>query len=181
VATTIGPNEMLVGGILVAIGLFLFLLRVRSTAARAVLGALLLLLIAYGVVQYRRVRSLASTSGGQAVTYFADAKVLVDDDLAVAARGSQGRKFSLPGNDALSVTADRKGPGQRPFVLHVMSADDFEAFSKKRPFHYAPAFESLAASVSRIDVLPPGAWVVVVDNSESGSPMTVHVRVVTNP
>jgi hypothetical protein len=181
VATTIGPNEMLVGGILVAIGLFLFLLRVRNTAARAVLGALLLLLLAYGVVQYRRVRSIASTSGGQAVTYFADPKVLVDDDVAVAARGSQGRRFSLQESDALAVTAERKGPGEKPFVLHVMSGDDFEAFSKKRPFHYAPAFESLAASVSRVDVLPAGAWVVVVDNSDSGSAATVHLRVVANP
>ncbi len=172
---------MLVGGVLVAIGLLLFILKVRSAIARALLGALLLLLVLFGVMQYRRVRSIPSTSGGQAVTYFADPKVVVDDDLAVAAHGSQGRKFSLEGNDALEVTAQRKSPGDKPFVLHVMSADDFEAFSKKRPFHYAPAFEALATLVARTDVLPPGAWVVVVDNSESGSALTAHVRVVVNP
>ena len=180
-ATTIGPYEMLIGGVLVAIGLLLCMLRARNAPARALFGVLLAALIAFGLTQYRRVRSIPSTSGGQEVTYFADPKVVVDEDIVVGARASQGRRFSLPGNEALAVTAAAKGRSDRPFIVHVMSADDFEAFSKKRPFHYAPAFEALATSVSRTDVLPPGDWVVVVDNSENASAMTVHVRVVVNP
>jgi hypothetical protein len=172
---------MLIGGALVAIGLFLCILRARSVAARAIFGALLAALVVFGLMQYRRVRSIPSTSGGQEVTYFADPKVVVDEDIAVGARASQGRRFSLPGNEALAVTAAGKGRSDHPFIVHVMSADDFEAFSKKRPFHYAPAFEALATSVSRTDVLPPGDWVVVVDNSDNASATTVHVRVVVNP
>jgi hypothetical protein len=181
VSTTIGPYEMLIGGVLVAIGLFLSILKVRNRPARVFLGALLAALIAFALMQYRRVRSIPSTSGGQEVTYFADPKVVVDEDIAVGARASQGRRFSLPGNEALAVTAAGKGRSDRPFIVHVMTADDFEAFSKKRPFHYAPAFEARETSVSRTDVLPPGDWVVVVDNSENASATTVHVRVVVNP
>lgn len=172
---------MLIGGVLVAIGLLLFILRLRSVPARAILGVLLAALIVLGLMQYRRVRSIPSTSGGQEVTYFADPKVVVDEDIAVAARASQGRRFRLPGNEALAVTAAGKGRSDRPFIVHVMSADDFEAFSKKKPFHYAPAFEAMAKQVSRTDVLPPGDWVVVLDNSENASAMTVHVRVIVNP
>lgn len=172
---------MLIGGVLVAIGLLLYILRVRNVPARAILGLLLAALIVFGLMQYRRVRSIPSTSGGQEVTYFADPKIVVDEDVAVGARASQGRRFSLAGNEALAVTAAGKGRSDHPFIVHVMSAADFEAFSKKRPFHYAPAFEALATSVSRTDVLPPGDWVVVVDNSDNASAMTVHVRVVVDP
>jgi hypothetical protein len=115
------------------------------------------------------------------VTYFADPKVLVDEDVAVGGRASQGRRFSVAGTEVLAVSAAGKGRSDRPFVVHVMSAEDFEAFSKKRPFHYAPAFEALATLVSRTDVLPAGDWVVVVDNSENAAAATVHVRVVVNP
>jgi hypothetical protein len=181
VATTIGPNEMLIGGALIAIGLLLSILRVKSVPVRAILGAVLAALVVFGLLQYRRVRSIPSTSGGQEVTYFADPKVLLDEDVAVNPRASQGRRFSLPGNEVLAVSAAGKGRSERPFIVHVMSADDFEAFSKKRPFHYAPAFEALATQVSRTDVLPPGNWVVVVDNSDNASAATVHVRVVVNP
>jgi hypothetical protein len=181
VATTIGPNEMLIGGALVAIGLLLSILRVRSVPVRVLLGALLAGLVVFGLVQYRRVRSIPSTSGGQEVTYFADPKVLVDEDVAVGGRASQGRHFSVTGTEVVAVSAAGKGRSDRPFIVHVMSAEDFENFSKKRPFHYAPAYESLATLVSRTDVLPPGDWVVVVDNSENASAATVRVRVVVNP
>jgi hypothetical protein len=179
-ATTIGPYEMLIGGALVAIGLFLSILRVRNVPARVFFGALLAALIAFGLIQYRRVRSIP-TSSGQEVTYFADTMVAIDEDIAVGARASQGRRFSLQGNAALAVTAAAKARSDRAFIVHVMSADDFEAFSKRRPFHYVPAFEARDTSVSRTDVLPQGDWVVVVDNSETASATTVHVRVVVNP
>jgi hypothetical protein len=181
VATTIGPYEMLIGGVLVAIGLFLCILRARKLPARVLFGALFAAMIVFGLLQYQRVRSIPSTSSGQEVTYFADPKVVIDEDIAVGARASQGRRFSLPGNEALAVTAAGKGRSGHPFIVHVMSAEDFEAFSKKRPFHYVPAFEALSTLESRTDVLPPGDWVVVVDNSQNASAMTVHVRVVVNP
>ena len=181
--TTIGSAELLVGGALVAVGLALSVVKIKNGAVRAGLGALLAVAVVVGAVEYRRVRTIPPTDFGPGATYFADPKVALDEDVAVSAHGSQGRSFTLSADDALQVTAEGKAHADKGFHVYVMSAEDFESFSKKKPFHFAPAFEGIKAkSYARTGWLPGGVWYVVVENSEGGAEvMTVHLRVVSDP
>jgi hypothetical protein len=182
VVTPIGATEILVGSTLVAVGLALSVLKVKNVRLRIVLGAVLAAAVALWVVEYRRLRTTPSTSSNPGATYLADPKIVLDDDLTIGARGSQARPFTLSSQDALQIVVEGKAHADKGFHVYVMSPADFENFSKKRPFHHVPAFEGAnVTSFSRIDILPEGAWSVVVENPENATNIVVHLRVVIDP
>jgi hypothetical protein len=110
-------------------------------------------------------------------------QVVVDEEVAIGAGGSQMRGFTLPGERPIQVLAEGKSNADKGFTVYVMDATNYEAFAKKAPFRHVPSFEGLKVrSFTHSEALPPGSWCVVVQNSENiFNTMVVHLRIVSDP
>jgi hypothetical protein len=191
-----GVPELVVGGLVLLLavaGISIALTKIRSVPLRVFI--FVVALAAAGVTAL--VRLSAPDAGAPGAAGFATAigldrlrlalatpRVLVDEDVAVNAKGWHVRGLTLAEPHSIQVVADGRAHADKGFSVYVMSASEFDdRFLKNKPFHALPSFEGVKVkSFAHTETLPSGTWDVVIQNSESGSgTMTVHVKIVSDP
>jgi hypothetical protein len=110
-------------------------------------------------------------------------RVIVDEDISIAAHTWESRSFTLPSAHPVQIVAEGKTHAEKGFTVHAMPTSDLEHFRKDQAFQPLPAFEGIKVhSFTRADAFPIGSWTVVVKNSENvHNPMVVHLRIVLDP
>jgi hypothetical protein len=110
-------------------------------------------------------------------------QVIVDEEVAVSAGGWQLRGFDLHDRQPVQVTAEGRSNADKGFMLYVMDSANCAKFSSKQPFQDFVSFHGLKIrTFSGTDILAPGGYCAVVQNSENiFNTMVVHVRVVADP
>lgn len=159
-----------------------------------ILGVVCLLGIGLVVLNASRGPMRAATGAARTVTgatpappasLLAAAKpqLVLDEELAVGARGWQSRGFTLSSPAPIQVVAQGVKHADKGFTVYVMASSELEHLKQHVEFQHISAFYGpKVRSLTRTATLGAGAWTVVVMNSENLlNTMVVHLRVVADP
>ena len=107
----------------------------------------------------------------------------VDEEVAISAGGWQGRSFTISSPRPIQVVAEGKTHTDKGFSVYVMSSSEVEQFRQRAGFRHIEALQGLKVrSLSRTAMLAPGAWTVIVANTENIiNGMVVRLRIVSDP
>lgn len=108
----------------------------------------------------------------------------MDEDLVVAASGSQMRPFSIESSSPVKLIVEGKQDTAKGFNVWVMDSDDWQQFKRNRQdSHYIIDLSApQTRAYSSTSTLSPGTYCVVIENSENiFNSMTVHVKLIVDP
>jgi hypothetical protein len=110
-------------------------------------------------------------------------RVIVDEEISIAAHTWESRSFTLPTAHPVQIVADGKKNAEKGFTIHTMATTDLEHFKKDEATQPLSAFEGIKVrAFTHTDALSNGSWTVVVKNSENlRKPLVVHLRIVLDP
>jgi hypothetical protein len=110
-------------------------------------------------------------------------QVVVDEEIAVDARGAQMRGVTMPSERPVQVQVEGKTHADKGFTVYVMALSEWDNFQNGKQFRQLPSFEGLKVrSFGHVETLPAGSWAVVVQNSENiFNTMVVHLKITIDP
>lgn len=110
-------------------------------------------------------------------------QIVVDEEVAISAGGWQGRSFSISSPRPIQVVAEGKTHTDKGFSVYVMNSSEVKHFQQRAEFRHIEALQGLKVrALSRVATLAPGAWTVIVANTENIiNGMVVRLRIVADP